>query len=87
MEVIMGMAGAVLAVILFLVGAACGWVLRSKVLTPTPTPASDKPLTEAETKKREELIREQEAFRQMMNYNVEAAYGIGGKEAKGDGLI
>lgn len=84
MEVILGMTGAVLSVILFVAGVTCGWVLRGKA-TRQPSAAS-KPLTEAEAKKREELIREQEAFRSMMSYNAEAAYDMYSKEAKVDGL-
>lgn len=86
MEVILGMAGALLSVILFLAGGACGWVLHSKAQTPS-IPASDKPLSEAEQKKREEMIREQDAFRKMMSYNAEMAYDMYSEEAKGDELI
>ena len=86
MEVILGMAGALLAVILFLAGGACGWVLHGNAHAPV-TPASDKPLNEAEQKKREEMIREQDAFRKMMSYNAEMAYDMYSEEAKGDELI
>lgn len=81
MEMILGMAGALLAVILFGVGGLCGWVLRGK--TERPREAQPQELTEEEKRKREALIKEQEAFRKMMSYNQEAAYGMSG--TGGDG--
>lgn len=82
MEMILGMAGALLSVILFLGGAACGWKLRAQTAQRNNTPAPAQALTEAEQRKREELIREQEAFRRMMSYNAETAYGIYKEGAK-----
>lgn len=88
MEVIIGMAGALLAVILFALGAACGAALSKGLPTRTGgrAPASEGhvELTEDERKKREFLIKEQDAFRDMMRYNAETAYQMGGSIG-GDG--
>lgn len=79
MEVIIGMAGALLAVILFALGVACGVLLSRARSGKAVSPAGRvEQLTEAEQKKREFLIKEQDAFRDMMRYNAETAYQMGG---------
>lgn len=73
MEILMGAAGAVLALSCFGVGAALGWKSAEKLRTP---PAA-KPLEEQEAR----LLREgQEAFRSLQNYSAEQAYGMLRKE-------
>jgi len=82
MEMILGMAGALLSVIMFLGGSLCGWKLREQTAQKSSSPAPGQALTEAEQRKREELIREQEGFRKMMSYNAVTAYGIYKEGAK-----
>jgi hypothetical protein len=76
MELIIGMAGALLSVILFGLGAVAGYAFGRR--PQQKAPGSD-PIPEAEQKKREALIKEQEAFRAMMRYNAETAYNMGGE--------
>lgn len=72
MEFLLGFFGALLAVLLFLAGAFCGWKAKDWALNRTQA-VQAKELTE---KERQKLIAEQQAFSQLQNYNMETAYGM-----------
>lgn len=69
---IYGFVGAILALGLFAAGAYCGWRMNDK-LREKKTVIAEREIGEAE---RNRLKREQEAFRTMLNYNPDMAYGI-----------
>jgi hypothetical protein len=69
---IYGFVGAILALGLFAAGAYCGWRMNDK-LREKKTVIAEREIGEAE---RDRLKREQEAFRTMLNYNPDMAYGI-----------
>ena len=69
---IYGFVGAILALGLFATGAYCGWRMNDK-LREKKTVIAEREIGEAE---RNRLKREQEAFRTMLNYNPDMAYGI-----------
>lgn len=69
---IYGFVGAILALGLFAAGAYCGWRMNEK-LREKKAVIAEQQIGEAE---RERLKREQEAFRTMLNYNPDMAYGI-----------
>lgn len=69
---IYGFVGAILALGLFAAGAYCGWRMNDK-LREKKAVITERQIGEAE---RERLKREQEAFRTMLNYNPDMAYGI-----------
>lgn len=79
MSFIFGMIGAFASVIFLCAAGVAGWWLRGK------SDAAKKPaLPSVEEKERKRLIAEQDAFRQMMNYNASTAYQMDsdmGKEA------
>lgn len=69
---IYGFVGAILALGLFAAGAYCGWRMNDN-LREKKAVITERQIGEAE---RERLKREQEAFRTMLNYNPDMAYGI-----------
>ena len=73
MEILMGAAGAVLALGCFGAGAVLGWRIAEKLRMP---PAA-MPLEEREARR---LREGQEAFRSIQNYSAEQAYGMLRKE-------
>ena len=73
MEILMGAAGAVLALGCFGAGAVLGWRIAGKLRMP---PAA-MPLEEREARR---LREGQEAFRSLQNYSAEQAYGMLRKE-------
>ena len=76
MELLIGLIGALVGIGLFI----CGFFLGKAQAKPW-TPPEQPPLTEDDLVKiREErlrLIEDQKAFRQLMNYGVDQAYGLG----------
>ena len=71
MAFVYGMIGAFASVIFLCAAATAGWWLRGKV------EAQKKPAPPCvEEKDRKRLIAEQNAFRDMMNYNVSTAYQL-----------
>lgn len=73
MGILMGAAGAVLALGCFGAGAVLGWRIAEKLRMP---PAA-MPLEEREARR---LREGQEAFRSLQNYSAEQAYGMLRKE-------
>lgn len=71
MEFVYGVIGALAVLILFFGGGFAGWKLREYVYQ-RACEQKAKELTESE---RRQLMDQQEAFRQMQNYNVDVAYG------------
>ena len=69
MEILMGAAGAVLALSCFGAGAALGWKSAEKLRIPPAV----KPLEDREAQR---LREGQEAFRSLQNYSAEQAYGM-----------
>lgn len=71
MTFVMGAVGMLAVLLLLLVGAVAGWVLRGTYIRLTrpvaPTP---------QEQERKRLIEEQQAFQQLQNYSVERAYGL-----------
>lgn len=85
MEVIIGMAGTLLAVILFSLGIVFGVVVERRRGQGSGGEQKACGLTAEEKRKREALIREQDAFRDILRYTPETAYqmsasGSGGGE-------
>ena len=72
MSFVIGFAGAILALGVFAVGVICGWRMNEKMREKKAV-ITERQIGEAE---RERLKREQEAFRTMLNYNPDMAYGI-----------
>lgn len=71
MEFLYGMIGALATIIFLCAAVAAGWLLRGKVeAEKKPDPPS------VEEKERKRLIEEQDAFRDMMNYNSATAYQL-----------
>lgn len=81
MEFLIGMAGALLTVVILCLSAAFGWWLRGRIGAGKPA------IPEVAEQERQRLIADQEAFRQQLNYNAEMAYGMSGTQDKigGDG--
>ena len=91
MEIMLGVFCAMFAVAMVAVGLAAGFAIGF-VVSGRPERRGGRKQTEpaaeipAEEKKRfERMLADQDAFRQMMNYNQETAYGMGGTERGGDG--
>ena len=72
MSFLYGMIGAFTTVVILGAAGAVGWWLHGKVTgLKKPTPPS------VGEQERQRLIAEQNAFREMMNYNVSTAYQTG----------
>ena len=76
MEIIIGMIGALLGVGLFVCGFFVGRGMNQPKKADLTTPTDDELHQIQEERRR--LIQEQEAFRELMNYNPDIAYGAGG---------
>lgn len=68
-SILYGLLGFFLAAAFMGGGFVLGWKLREKNIKP-PTPE------ELGDQERQRLIAEQNAFRELLNYNVDVAYGI-----------
>ena len=68
MSIIYGALGALFVIVLFAVGGLVGWLARAKFYR-----AKAESPEEAELRRMQE---EQDAFRQVQNYNADVAYGI-----------
>lgn len=81
MEFLIGMAGALLMVIILFLAGSAGWWLRGNIGEKKPE------IPELAEQERQRLIADQEAFRQQLNYNAEMAYGMNdtGTGSGGDG--
>ena len=77
MELLIGLIGALVGIGLFIAGFFLG-----KSQAKPWRPADITPMSDDEAEKiraeRERMIADQQAFRQLMNYGVEQAYGISG---------
>lgn len=73
MCLIYGFIGAILALLLFGGGVICGWKCNDK-LREKKAVIAEQTLGEEE---RQRLKQEQDAFRTMLNYNSDMAYGVG----------
>jgi len=71
MTMVYGFLGAVIALGVFAAGVFCGWRLSEK-LREKRAVIAEQQIGEQE---RERLRKEQEAFRTMLNYNADQAYG------------
>lgn len=77
MEIVIGLLGAVLGVGLFI----AGFFTCKSVYAPKKVTVSDKEIAEAELE-REKLIQDQAAFKDLLGYNTDIAYQMGGKVKK-----
>ena len=68
-EILIGVLSFILVAAVFSGGVFVGWKLRSEKLRP-PTPE------ELGMEERKRLIDEQNAFRDLLNYNAGVAYGV-----------
>lgn len=91
MEIMLGVFCAMFTVAMVAVGLAAGFAI-GWVVSGRPERRRDRKQTdtvaeipESERKRLERLKADQDAFRQMMNYTQETAYGMGGSEIGGDG--
>ena len=71
MTFIYGFLGAVLALGVFAAGAICGWRLNEKMREKKAVIAEQ----QVGEEERRRLKAEQDAFRQLINYNTSVAYG------------
>jgi hypothetical protein len=71
MTFIYGFLGAVLALGVFATGAICGWRLNEKMREKKAVIAEQ----QVGEEERRRLKAEQDAFRQLINYNTSVAYG------------
>ena len=77
MELLIGLIGALVGIGLFIAGFFVG-KSQAKSWTPADlTPISDDEAVKIKVE-RERMIADQQAFRQLMNYGVDQAYGITG---------
>ena len=72
MSIIYGAAGALAVLVLLALGAAMGWCARGKLYR-----AKAEEPEEAELRR---MQAEQDAFRQLQNYNADVAYGLAREE-------
>ena len=75
MEMVIGMLGALVGVGLFVLGFVLGKQSTEPKAQSTTVENTDEELT-AIRDERERLIQEQKAFKELMNYNANMAYGI-----------
>ncbi len=71
MTFIYGFLGAILALAVFAAGAICGWRLNEKMREKKAVIAEQ----QVGEEERRRLKAEQDAFRQLINYNTSVAYG------------
>ena len=73
MSVLIGISAALLVWVAFAVGAYAGWRLKAYVDKRTaPSPVeTDEPSQKA----RDQLVQDQQAFKTLMGYNIDMAYG------------
>ena len=69
MSFLIGALGSLTVLAVFALGGALGWHFRGKL---PAAPKAEPPTAEEERR----LRLEQEAFRQLQNYNAETAYGL-----------
>ena len=74
METILGMLGALVGIGIFVFGFWLGKEMN-KPKKVDPTQPTDEELAQIQEERRR-LIQDQEAFRELMNYNVDVAYGV-----------
>lgn len=74
LNIVYGALGMILVLLLFAAGMYVGYKLNARKAADEAAKAR-KPETPAETERRR-LIEDQNAFRQMMGYSAEVAYGI-----------
>ena len=74
MELLIGLIGALVGIGLFLAGFFMGKA-QGKPWAPVEVPMTDDEVAKA-IEERERMIAEQQAFRKLMNYGVEQAYGM-----------
>lgn len=71
MNFIYGVIGMVLVLLVFAAGVAVGWKVKEKIEA-NKAKTVEKALNE---KERQQLVEDQQAFRTMIGYNVDMAYG------------
>lgn len=76
METILGMLGALVGIGIFVFGFWLGKEMN-KPKKVDPAQPTDEELAQIQEERRR-LIQDQEAFRELMNYNVDVAYGVTG---------
>ena len=74
METILGMLGALVGIGIFVFGFWLGKAMN-KPKKVDPAQPTDEELAQIQEERRR-LIQDQEAFRELMNYNVDVAYGV-----------
>lgn len=80
MEALYGMLGAMVGIALFILGCFFGRAFSVEKKAPVQNDLNETELN-ALKEERERLIAEQKAFRELMGYNVDTAYGVAsGKE-------
>jgi len=77
-EMLLGAAGALVALMLLGIGFAVGWK-ASRWAT-----GGNGRTEESSEEERRRLMAEQKAFHQIMNYNAETAYGMNGRQLEED---
>jgi len=75
MELLIGLIGALVGIGLFLAGFFVGKSQSTPWLSKDKAPVSDEELVKIQ-EERERMIADQQAFRKLMNYGVEQAYGL-----------
>ena len=74
MEMILGMLGALVGIGIFVFGFWLGKEMNQPKKVDPAQPTDDELAQIQEERRR--LIQDQEAFRELMNYNVDVAYGV-----------
>ena len=77
-EVLFGALGALAALGLLGGGFCLGWKVRRWAALRSV----EKEEKQSELEERRRMIAEQKAFRQMLNYNTETAYGMNGRQSE-----
>jgi len=75
MEIVIGMLGALVGVGLFIFGFHMGKELGSPKVRSSEAENTDEDMAKIR-EERDRLIQEQKAFRELMNYNSDTAYGL-----------
>lgn len=79
-EVLLGALGALAVLVLLCIGFALGWK-ASRWAAGRSGQAEEK---ENDREERRRLMSEQKAFREIMNYSTETAYGMNGRQLEED---